>query len=123
MEKKKTKLTISGNKKKPIDNIELAKLQNKNSVVIEKKQVDLAAKLHLRDLLESIKLIKILDLKVILFQQKNLKTHHLVLEHQKKLMTMKNVNLQKKEQQEDLKVMLVLKRKSREVRLVQKKGS
>ena len=37
MEKKKTKLTISGNKKKPIDNIELAKLQNKNSVVIEKK--------------------------------------------------------------------------------------
>ena len=37
MEKKKTKLTISGNKKKPIDNIELAKLQNKNSVVIEQK--------------------------------------------------------------------------------------
>ena len=37
MEKKKIKLTISGNKKKTIDNIELAKLQNKNSVVIEKK--------------------------------------------------------------------------------------
>ena len=83
----------------------------------------MAAKLHLRDLLESIKLIKILDLKVILFQQKNLKTHHLALEHQEKLMTMKNVNLQKKEQQEDLKAMLVLKRKSRKVRLVQKKES
>ena len=37
MEKKKAKLTISGNTKKTIDNIELAKLQNKNSVVIEKK--------------------------------------------------------------------------------------
>ena len=37
MEKKKAKLTISGNTRKTIDNIELAKLQNKNSVVIEKK--------------------------------------------------------------------------------------
>ena len=37
MEKKKTKLTISGNPKKSIDNIELARLQNKNSVIIEKK--------------------------------------------------------------------------------------
>ena len=37
MEKKKTKLTISGNPKKSISNIELAKSQNKNSVVIEKK--------------------------------------------------------------------------------------
>jgi len=37
MERKKTKLTISGNQKKSIGNIELAKLQNKNSVVIEKK--------------------------------------------------------------------------------------
>ena len=37
MEKKKTKLTISGNPKKSIDNIELARFQNKNSVVIEKK--------------------------------------------------------------------------------------
>ena len=37
MERKKTKLTISGNPKKSIGNIELAKLQNKNSVVIEKK--------------------------------------------------------------------------------------
>ena len=35
--KKKTKLTISGNPKKSINNIELAKSQNKNSVVIEKK--------------------------------------------------------------------------------------
>ena len=37
MKNKKTKLTISGNAKKPIGNIELAKTQNKNSVVIEKK--------------------------------------------------------------------------------------
>jgi len=37
MEKKKTKLTISGNTKKSIDNIELAKSKNKNSVIIEKK--------------------------------------------------------------------------------------
>ena len=37
MEKKKTKLTISGNPKKSIDNIELARFQNKNSVIIEKK--------------------------------------------------------------------------------------
>ena len=37
MDRKKTKLTISGNPKKSINNIELAKSQNKNSVVIEKK--------------------------------------------------------------------------------------
>jgi len=37
MEKKKTKLTISGNPKKPIDSIDLARLKNKSSVVIEKK--------------------------------------------------------------------------------------
>ena len=37
MEKKKIKLTISGSSKKTIDNIELAKSQGKNSVVIEKK--------------------------------------------------------------------------------------
>ena len=37
MDRKKSKLTISGNPKKSIDNFELAKLQNKNSVVIEKK--------------------------------------------------------------------------------------
>ena len=33
----KKKLKISGNIKKPISNIELAKSQNKNTVVIEKK--------------------------------------------------------------------------------------
>ena len=37
MEKKKTKLTISGSTKKSIDNIELAKSKSKNSVIIEKK--------------------------------------------------------------------------------------
>ena len=35
--KKKIKLTISGNPKKSIGNIELARFQNKNSVIIEKK--------------------------------------------------------------------------------------
>ncbi len=37
MENKKTKLSISGIAKKSIKNIELAKTQSKNSVVIEKK--------------------------------------------------------------------------------------
>ena len=37
MEKKKTKLTLSGIAKKSIENIELAKTQGKHSVVIEKK--------------------------------------------------------------------------------------
>ena len=37
MENKKTKLTISGVAKKSIKNIELAKTQSKNAVVIEKK--------------------------------------------------------------------------------------
>ena len=36
MENKKTKLTISGTAKKSIKNIEIAKTQGKNSVVIEK---------------------------------------------------------------------------------------
>ena len=38
MDNKKTKLTLSGIAKKSIENIELAKTQSKNSVVIEKKQ-------------------------------------------------------------------------------------
>ena len=38
MENKKIKLTLSGIAKKSIENIELAKTQSKNSVVIEKKQ-------------------------------------------------------------------------------------
>ena len=37
MAKKKTKLTLSGIAKKSIENIELAKTQSKNTVVIEKK--------------------------------------------------------------------------------------
>ena len=37
MENKKTKLTLSGIAKKSIENIELAKTQSKNSVVIGKK--------------------------------------------------------------------------------------
>src|SRR6056300_748409 len=38
MESKKTKLTISGTAKKSIKNIEIAKTQGKNSVVIEKQK-------------------------------------------------------------------------------------
>ncbi len=38
MENKKTKLTISGNAKKSIKNIEIAKSLSKNSVVIEKSK-------------------------------------------------------------------------------------
>ena len=37
MEKKKTKLTISGSSKKTMSNIEIAKTQGKNSVLIQKK--------------------------------------------------------------------------------------
>ena len=37
MEKKKLKLTISGSSKKTMSNIEIAKTQGKNSVLIEKK--------------------------------------------------------------------------------------
>ena len=37
MEKKKLKLSISGSSKKTISNIEQAKTQSKNTVVIEKK--------------------------------------------------------------------------------------
>jgi len=39
MDKKKTKLTISGSSTKTISNIELAKSKGKNSVIIEKKLV------------------------------------------------------------------------------------
>ena len=39
MEKKKLKLSISGNTKKTISNIERAKYQPKNSIIIEKKNV------------------------------------------------------------------------------------
>ncbi len=41
---KKTKLTISGSAKKSIKNIEIAKTQGKNSVVIEKQTGKLSSK-------------------------------------------------------------------------------
>ena len=44
MEKKKTKLTISGTSKKTIDNIEIAKSKAKNSVIIEKRQGKFSSK-------------------------------------------------------------------------------
>ena len=64
MENKKTKLTISGNTKKPIKNIELARNQNKNSVIIEKKTGKFSIEVHL--LINPI--IKILILEENLFQ-------------------------------------------------------
>ena len=44
MENKKTKLTISGKAKKSIKNIEIAKTQGKNSVVIEKSKSNFVKK-------------------------------------------------------------------------------
>ncbi len=44
MEKKKLKLSISGKSKKTIDNIELARSQGKNSVIIEKKNTKFGTK-------------------------------------------------------------------------------
>ena len=44
MEKKKTKLTLSGNLKKSISNIEKAKTQSKNSVFIDKKNIKFSGK-------------------------------------------------------------------------------
>ena len=44
MESKKTKLTISGTAKKSIKNIEIAKTQGKNSVVIEKPKSNFVKK-------------------------------------------------------------------------------
>ena len=49
MDKKKAKLTLSGIAKKSIENIELAKTQSKNSVVIEKKLANLTIKVTLAD--------------------------------------------------------------------------
>ena len=51
MENKKTKLTLSGIAKKSIENIELAKTQSKNSVVIEKNLANLHLEVALLDLL------------------------------------------------------------------------
>ena len=51
MENKKTKLTLSGIAKKSIENIELAKTQSKNSVVIEKNLANLHLEVTLLDLL------------------------------------------------------------------------
>ena len=47
MEKKKTKLTISGSSKKTISHIERAKTQGKNSVIIEKKVVGFGNKANI----------------------------------------------------------------------------
>ena len=58
MEKKKLKLTISGSSKKTINNIEIAKSQGKNSVIIEKKPAGLVLnhlfqKIIIKELLSS----------------------------------------------------------------------
>ena len=69
MENKKTKLTLSGIAKKSIENIELAKTQSKNSVVIEKNQIDFLIKDHLagqQDL--GYKRIQVLEAMILLHQ-------------------------------------------------------
>ena len=90
---KKTKLTISGSTKKSIENIEIAKNQSKNSVVIQKKQVKILVKAHLtKDLSHK-------DQKKVHLFYKNKqilrKIFHLFQ------MILKNVSLQNKEQQEE----------------------
>ena len=65
MEKKKLKLTISGSSKKTINNIELAKSQRKNSVVIEKKILGLDQNLLFQRIL--IKEIHLTNQKIILY--------------------------------------------------------
>ena len=75
MDRKKSKLTISGNPKKSIDNIELAKSQNKNSVVIEKKPSRFSNRSPFKRSSGARPVEKILDLKVILFHHKDPKIH------------------------------------------------
>ena len=87
MEKKKTKLTLSGNLKKSISNIEKAKTQGKNSVFIEKKSTDFHLKNHLT-IIQNLAL----NQKVLIFQILHLPQ-----------MIMRKENLLNKEQQEDLK--------------------
>ena len=65
MEKKKLKLTISGSSKKTINNFELAKSQGKNSVVIEKKILDLDQNLLILE--TPIREIHLANLKLISF--------------------------------------------------------
>ena len=58
MEKKKTKLTLSGNLKKSISNIERAKSHGKNAVLIEKKIINFLIKellIRLQDLHQILK--------------------------------------------------------------------
>ena len=64
MEKKKLKLKISEGSKKTINNIELAKSQGKNSVIIEKKTLDLDQSLLFLKIIYKKKLI--INLKLIL---------------------------------------------------------
>ena len=88
MEKKKTKLTLSGNLKKSISNIEKAKTQGKNSVFIEKKSNKFSPKKSFNNNKQNL----VLSQKALIFQ--NL---HLLQ------MIMKKENLLNKEQQKDLK--------------------
>ena len=58
MEKKKLKLSISGSSKKTINNIELAKSQGKNSVIIEKKP-KFGNKHHFKKIKHKIKILNL----------------------------------------------------------------
>ena len=87
MEKKKTKLTLSGNLKKSISNIEKAKTQGKNSVFIEKKSNKFSSKKTFNN---NVKFS--FKPKTLIFQ--NLRLHQMI---------MRKENLLNKEQQKDLK--------------------
>ena len=109
MEKKKTKLTISGNPKKSIDNIELARFQNKNSVIIEKRTNRFVNNNPVRK-------AALPQMKVFLIKnQKYLKKIN------KRQMIMKNVNLLNKGPLKDLKVTQHI--KIQKVKHLQKKGN
>ena len=87
MEKKKTKLTLSGNLKKSISNIEKAKTQGKNSVFIEKKSNKFSPKKSFNNNTKFS-----LNQKALIFQNLHLPQ-----------MIMRKENLLNKEQQKDLK--------------------
>ena len=87
MENKKTKLTLSGIAKKSIENIELAKTQSKNSVVIEKKPSKFAPRGNFTRP-ASVRSKPAVTLQVAFLQELHQHLNHLL----QLLMIMKNVN-------------------------------
>ena len=64
--RKKLTLSVSGSLKKPQQKIELAKTQDKNSVFVDKKiQGSRSRELILRKIMSLIRVLQILDLKIL----------------------------------------------------------